>query len=336
VAEVVDRRRAGGEEVKRLASIVTIAVGLAALAGACKKGATPAAEAAKSADPPAAAPAVPSTATPPAPAVKAPAGPEPKLPPMVLDGIDLEADARARFFALYDKLPSPCGKPQNLHAAVDTDPTCKRAPFAARWVAHMLTLANVEDEQMVELFGQRYKRQEPFAFDLAGVSHVGGDPKTAKITMVEFFDYGCPHCKAHVPVMDKLLEKFGKNLVLYYMNFPIGGWKTSEPAAQAALAADRQGKFDAFHHALFDAQGHQEADDVRAVAKKVGLDMTRFEADWKDPKIAAMVKAQREQGVKANLQSTPMIWVNGREYLGVPEPSWLSDAIAEELAAQAK
>jgi protein-disulfide isomerase len=40
--------------------------------------------------------------------------------------------------------------------------------------------------------------------------------------------------------------------------------------------------------------------------------------------------------VKANLQSTPMIWINGREYLGVPDVAWLSDAIAEEQAAQAK
>jgi protein-disulfide isomerase len=325
--------------VKRLARIVTVVglvglVGLATLAGACgKKGVTPTAEAAKSDGP--AAPA-PSIATPVAQAVKPPAGPEPKLPVMVLDGIELDAEARARFFALYEKLPSPCGKAQSLHAAVDSDATCKRAPFAARWVAHMLTLGKIEDEQMVELFGQRYKRQEPFAFDLTGVSHTGGDPRTTKLTLVEFFDYGCPHCKAHVPVMDALQKQYGKDLVVYYMNFPIGGWKTSEPAAQAALAADRQGKFDAFHHALFAAQPHQEADDVRAVAKKVGLDMTRFEVDWKDPAIAAMVKAQREQGVKANLQSTPMIWINGREYLGVPDPAWLSDAIAEEQAAQAK
>jgi protein-disulfide isomerase len=322
--------------VKRLAQIVLVVAGLTALTAGCdKKGGAPPAQAAKSADEPAAA-ATPSIATPAAQAVKPPAGPPPKLPPMVLDGLELDGDTRARFFALYEKLPSPCGKPQSLHASVDTDAGCKRAPYAARWVARMLTLSNIEDEQMIELFGQRYKRQEPFVFDLAGVSHTGGDPKTAKISIVEFFDYGCPHCKAHVPVMDALLKKYGKDAVLYYMNFPIGGWKTSEPAAQAALAADRQGKFDAFHHALFDSQGHQEADDVRAVAKKVGLDLTKFEADWKDPKIAEMVKAQREQGVKANLQSTPMIWINGREYLGVPDVAWLSDAIAEEQAAQAK
>jgi protein-disulfide isomerase len=200
----------------------------------------------------------------------------------------------------------------------------------------MLTLANLSDEQMIELYGRRYQRVEPYPFDLAGVAHTGGDPKTAKITLVEFFDYGCPHCKAHVPVFDAILKKLGKDGVLYYMNFPIGGWKTSEPAAQAAIAADRQGKFDAFHHALFEAQPHQEADDVRAVAKKVGLDMTKFEADWKDPAVAAMVKAQREQGLKANLQSTPMIWVNGREFVGIPDPAWLSDAIAEEQAVLSK
>jgi protein-disulfide isomerase len=321
--------------VKRLANVVLV-VGLAALAGACgKKGATPVAEAAKGEAAPPSAPA-PSIAEPAAQAVKPPPGPEPKLPPMVLEGIDLDAGARARFFALYDKLPSPCGKPQSLHASVDTDAACKRAPYAARWVAHMLTLSNVDDEQMQELYGQRYKRQEPFVFELAGVSHTGGDPKTAKVSIVEFFDYGCPHCRAHVPVMDAVLKKLGKDGVLYYMNFPIGGWKTSEPAARAALAADRQGKFDAFHHALFEAQPHQEADDVRAVARKVGLDMTRFEADWADPATAAAVKAQREQGAKANLKSTPMIWINGREYVGVPDPGWLSDAIAEELAASAK
>jgi protein-disulfide isomerase len=323
--------------VRRVAALAS-ALALVALGGCGKKGEAQAAkhDLAQVTSAPAPSPSPSPSAEPAAAKVaKPPPGPEPKLLPMILDGIDLDADARPRFFALYEQLPSPCGKPQSLHASVEGDASCKRAPYAARWVAHMMTLANLSDEQMIELYGRRYKRVEPYPFELDGVAHTG-NPKTAKITLVEFFDYGCPHCKAHVPVFDAILKKLGKDAVLYYMNFPIGGWATSEPAAQAALAADRQGKFDVFHHALFEAQPLKAVEDIRAVAKKVGLDMTKFEADWKDPAIAAAVKAQRAQGAKANLQSTPMIWVNGREFIGIPDPAWLSDAIAEEQAALSK
>ncbi len=311
--------------------VVLLVAALAGVAG-CGKGSTPTAEAAAKKSPE---PAVAAASASAAPAVKPPAGPEPKLPESILQGIKLDADMRARFFALYDKLPSPCGKTQSLHAAVDSDPTCKRAPFAARWLARVLADSGLNDENMLAIYGQHYSGAPPQAFDLAGAAHTG-DAKTAKVAFVEFFDYACSHCKMHEPIVAELVKKYGNDLVVYYMNFPLGHWPTSEAAARAAVAADRQGKFAAFHHALFESQEHQAEADVRKVAQAVGLDMKKFEADWKDPAVAALVKAQHDQGLKVHLESTPTIFINGREYMGAPDPTWLAEAIDEELAAVSK
>ncbi len=303
-----------------------VALALAALgvAGGCDKGASKPAVAAKSSEP--GTPAV-------TPAPRAPAGPEPVLPEAVLRGLALDGDARARYFALLEQAPSPCGKAHGLRASLAEDPACKRAPFAARFLARMLAIGSSDDDAL-GLYTKRYlSKAPPEQFDLKGASVVG-DPG-AKVVLVEFFDYGCSHCKQFTPWIEKLEQAHAKELAVYFLNFPLGAWPTSEPAARAALAAHKQGKFAAFHHALFEAQGNQDETVVRRIAKEVGLDLAKFEADWKDPAAVALVAAQRAQGERVQLAQTPTIYLNGRLYIGAPEQDWLVEAVEEEIAVTA-
>ena len=81
----------------------------------------------------------------------------------------------------------------------------------------------------------------------SGTLAVAGNPK-GNVTLVEFFDYQCIHCKKMAPVISELIKK-DSNLRVIYKEFPIFG-KGSEVASQVALAAAMQGKYQQMHDAL--------------------------------------------------------------------------------------
>src|ERR1700738_3665643 len=81
---------------------------------------------------------------------------------------------------------------------------------------------------------------------------VGGDPR-GDVTIVEFFDYRCPYCKQVLPSLQALLKEDPK-LRFLYKEMPVLG-PQSVTAAHAALAAERKGKYEAFHTALRASKG---------------------------------------------------------------------------------
>lgn len=111
-------------------------------------------------------------------------------------------------------------------------------------------------------------------------------PKDAKVTIVEFFDYNCGYCKRATPWVEDTLEKHANDVRIVFKELPIleNRTKTSRPAAKAALAAARQGKYSTMHFALMDAK-RLTADGIRDIAKDIGLDMKKFDADLADPSI---------------------------------------------------
>ncbi len=96
----------------------------------------------------------------------------------------------------------------------------------------------------------------------------GGNPQ-GDATLVEFFDYNCPYCRQVAPVMIKAAED-DPQLRIAYKEFPILG-PNSTFAAKAALAANKQGKYVAFHRALYQVRGAVDAGKVKQVAAAVGL-----------------------------------------------------------------
>ena len=100
-----------------------------------------------------------------------------------------------------------------------------------------------------------------------------GDPKGA-VTVVEFFDYRCPFCKAAEPDLEKLLA-IDPDIRLVLKEFPIldaeDQTHISEDAARAAIAANAQGRYGQVHRALL-AQKHLDEDAITAILKASGVD----------------------------------------------------------------
>lgn len=131
---------------------------------------------------------------------------------------------------------------------------------------------------------------------------VAGNLK-GNVTLVEFFDYQCGHCKQMKPVIDELL-KTDKNLRVIYKEFPIFG-KSSEFASRAALAAAKQGKYEVLHQALLKTEKHLDEAIVLAAAKSAGLNMEKLKKDMDSKEITDVLTANRVLAEKLHLMGTP-------------------------------
>jgi protein-disulfide isomerase len=106
-----------------------------------------------------------------------------------------------------------------------------------------------------------------------------GNPK-GKVSVVEFFDYRCPYCRAAEPSLEAILAA-NPDVRLVLKEFPIldleDSSHISEDAARAALAANAQGRFGPVHRALFARKVLDEAGIVE-VLKAAGVDLDKAKA----------------------------------------------------------
>lgn len=115
-----------------------------------------------------------------------------------------------------------------------------------------------------------------------------------------------------MPLLEQVLGQYPKGVKFVFKNFPIRSHKFSDSAARGAMAADRQGKFWPFYNKLFENYNKLSEEKIQEIASGLGLDLTRYEADRKDPALQAKIARDTQDGVKAGVRGTPTIFVNGR------------------------
>lgn len=154
---------------------------------------------------------------------------------------------------------------------------------------------------------------------------VGGNQK-GDATLVEFFDYNCPYCKQMASVMTQA-EAADPKLRVVYKEFPILG-PDSLFAAKAALAADKQGKYVAFHRALYQVRGHVDANKVLEIAKTAGLDIGRLKADMQAPEIGTRIDKNIKLAQALGINGTPGFAVGDKVFVGATDLKSLQATIA--------
>lgn len=133
-------------------------------------------------------------------------------------------------------------------------------------------------------------------------SPVAGNPN-GNITVVEFFDYQCPHCKNVTPEINKLVSS-DNNVRVVFKQLPIFG-SNSEFAARAALAANQQGKYLELHNALMNAQGALSHEAVLTIASNVGLDIQKLQNAMSSQAITQELKVNFKLANAFNFPGTP-------------------------------
>jgi protein-disulfide isomerase len=156
-------------------------------------------------------------------------------------------------------------------------------------------------------------------------SPVAGNPK-GDVTLVEFFDYRCPYCKQVEPALEKLIAE-DRKLRFVYKEFPVLG-PVSETAAQVALAARLQGKYEAFHRAMMNTSGHFDEAVIYKVAASVGCDIDRLKQDAKSPAVEKNLRANFALADALDITGTPAFIVGDTIIPGAMSASALKQLIA--------
>lgn len=161
----------------------------------------------------------------------------------------------------------------------------------------------------------------------------------AGLTIVEFSDFQCPHCrKAHV-ILQTVLTGYGDRVRLVFKNLPLEFHHSARALAELGEAAHRQGRFWPLHDLIFERQAEfserktaLNSGELIRLAMDAGLDRERLEKDLTDPAAAAAVDADIREAKRLNIRSTPVFLFNGLLIRGMPPPAILKRIIEMELA----
>ena len=157
-------------------------------------------------------------------------------------------------------------------------------------------------------------------------------PANAKVQIVEFSDFQCPYCSHAATVVHQIKEKYGDRVRFTFRQFPLPMHPNAHIAAEAALAANGQGKFWEFHDRLFKNQNQLDRAGLEDQAKQSGLNLAAFKKSLDDHKFAAAVDADMKLGAEVQVQGTPSMFVNGTR---VANPTSF-EAVTEMIEAALK
>lgn len=166
-------------------------------------------------------------------------------------------------------------------------------------------------------------------------SPVAGNPQ-GDVSVVEFFDYQCGYCKKVSPVIAELIAK-DPNVRVVLKDFPILG-PESVYAARAALAANKQGKYAAFHDALMASQMIDESV-VKGIAAKLGMSSPRLLADMEDAAIQKTIDENYNLANMLGIGGTPAFVIGDTLLPGATDLTGLMAYVSAErtrLKSQAK
>jgi protein-disulfide isomerase len=136
-------------------------------------------------------------------------------------------------------------------------------------------------------------------------------PASAPVTVVMFTDFQCPACSATHPVLEEILKQYGARVRLVVRDFPLEQHQWARKAAEAADAANAQGKFFEYISILYKNQQALDVAALKKYASDVGLDRARFDAELDSGKYAAEVAHDIADGKSYTIGGTPTIFING-------------------------
>jgi protein-disulfide isomerase len=179
----------------------------------------------------------------------------------------------------------------------------------------------------------RMRQPDPdkrYRVDLDG-SHARG-PEQAPVTIVEWVDFECGF-SLRVQVTLKLLEsRYPDKIRIVFKHLPLQMHRRSRPAALAAEAAGRQGKFWEMQDRIWENYRDLTDATFERLARQLRLDVSRFKRDLQNPTLQDRVRRDEEQASQLAARGTPSFFINGRFLSGAQPVESFSKMVDEELA----
>ena len=151
------------------------------------------------------------------------------------------------------------------------------------------------------------------------------------VLVTVFSDFQCPVCRRSADPIKQLVMDFPGKVKVVFRHNALEMHGRSQPAAIAAIAAQRQGKFWQMHDKLFETR---RLDDGALLehARGIGLDVTKFQQDLADQGIVAQVKTESKMSESLGASGTPAFFVNGSRQVGWGSYMALKSMVSREIA----
>jgi RNA polymerase sigma factor (sigma-70 family) len=156
-------------------------------------------------------------------------------------------------------------------------------------------------------------------------------PADAPVTITVFTDMTCVHCGNALGSIDQLGDEYPGKLRVVVKQLPVRG-EVAQLPAEAALAADAQGKFWEMHDLMLAHQDDLSRPALLALAGRAGLDVAAFSAALDRHSFAAQVAADKATAAELDIQATPAFVVNGKRMIGNRGIQDMRDLIDQALA----
>ena len=160
----------------------------------------------------------------------------------------------------------------------------------------------------------------------------------APVTIVEFSDFQCPFCQRVAPTLKQLKSTYGDKIRIVWKDFPLTAIHPEAfKAAEAGNCAREQGKFWEYHDRLFANQQTLQPDALKAHA--VGRRHRRCRSSTRastPSKYSDRVQEQVGVGTRLGINSTPAVFINGRQVTGAQPYEVFAGIIDEELERTAR
>ncbi len=198
--------------------------------------------------------------------------------------------------------------PKTKTCAMVTEKTAQFPPAQCKMMLEKVPEIT-EELKRAESVNQPLSNEVQLAMVQAPVPSFGS--ADAKVKIVEFSDFECPFCSRAADVVQQIKEKYADKVQLVFRQYPLPMHPNARLAAEAALAADEQGKFWPYHDRLFKNQRALDRPSLESYAKEVGLDVAKFKKSLDEKKFAARVDSDMKLGEQARVQGTPTLFING-------------------------
>jgi protein-disulfide isomerase len=140
---------------------------------------------------------------------------------------------------------------------------------------------------------------------------------TAPITLVEYGDYQCPNCAQAHSLIQQLQQQLGEQLRFVYRHFPQPDLHPeAQHAAEAAEAANSQGKFWQMHDCLFANQHALHNGYLVDYATTIGLDVMQFLREMTGDVHVDRIQQNRDSGIASGVIHTPTFFINSVRHDG--------------------
>ncbi len=153
---------------------------------------------------------------------------------------------------------------------------------------------------------------EPPLLEIAIEGYPFKGKPTAHVTLVEFADYQCPHCRRASFELKELMKSYNDKVKLVFRDFPINRSGISRRVAEGAVCADMQGKFWEYHDLAFEMQAGLNNNSPNDFADILALDMPAFKHCLDAPETKDKVAQSKAEANSLGVNSTPTFYINGR------------------------